>query len=45
VARNRAAGLTIDHETLLTGTGERMDLAACVDAVYDACAPVAKCSR
>jgi hypothetical protein len=34
--RNRHAGLVIDRETLLTGTGERMDLAACVDAVYDA---------
>lgn len=36
--RNRDASLAIDHETLLTGTGEKMDLAACVDAVYGACA-------
>ena len=36
-ARNRGARLEIDHETLMKGTGERMDLAACVDAVYDAC--------
>jgi proline dehydrogenase len=31
------ARLEVDHETLMKGTGERMDLAACVDAVYDAC--------
>jgi len=36
VARNREAGLHIDDETLLTGTGERMDFPACVDAVYAA---------
>jgi hypothetical protein len=36
--RNRDAGPGIDHETLLIGTGEKMDLVACVDAVYDACA-------
>jgi hypothetical protein len=36
LTRNHDAGLEIDHETLLTGTGERMDLPACVDAVYDA---------
>jgi hypothetical protein len=36
VARNRATGLDIDPETLLTGTGERMDFPACVDAVYAA---------
>ncbi len=37
VARSRLAGLGIDHDTLLTGTGERMDFPACVDAVYAAC--------
>ncbi len=38
--RNRDAGLDVDSQTLLVGTGERMDLVACVDAVYDACAPI-----
>ena len=37
VARNRAAGLDIDAETAWIGTGERMDLHACVDAVAAAC--------
>jgi hypothetical protein len=34
--RNRLAGLEIGAGTLLTGTGERMDLACCVDAVFAA---------
>jgi hypothetical protein len=33
IARNRAAGLSLDDETLLTGDGERMDLELNVDAV------------
>jgi uncharacterized protein DUF222/HNH endonuclease len=37
-ARNREAGLEIGPDTLLIGSGERMDLAPCVDAVADACA-------
>jgi hypothetical protein len=35
-ARNGRAGLAIDHETCLKGLGERMDLAMCVDAVFEA---------
>ena len=37
-ARNRKAGLEIGPDTLLIGSGERMDLALCVDAVAGACA-------
>jgi hypothetical protein len=37
IERNRSAGLEVAAETLLTGTGERMDLHACVDAVGAAC--------
>lgn len=33
--RNHRAGLEIDAETLLKGTGEKMDLPACVDGVFD----------
>jgi HNH endonuclease len=35
-AQNRKAGLEIGADTLLIGSGERMDLALCVDAVADA---------
>jgi hypothetical protein len=37
--RNRTAGLEIGAETILHGTGERMNLAGCVDAVIDATRP------
>jgi hypothetical protein len=35
-AMNGRAGLAIDQETCLKGIGERMDFAACVDAVFAA---------
>ena len=35
--RSRDAGLSLGPDTLLIGTGERMDLRACVDAVAQAC--------
>ena len=37
--RNREAGMSIGAGTLLIGTGERMDLEACVDAVAHAVDP------
>jgi len=36
LAQNRHLGLGIDHETCLTGTGERMDLGMAVDAALAA---------
>jgi hypothetical protein len=35
-AETRRAGIAIDHETCVNGHGERMNLAACVDAVFAA---------